>query len=615
DSVINVESSAKSKAPTSNPIIKAVDNNKGGNVGGDVTHGNVNSGANNSNKSQVTPDGAVSVDGLKHPSDTIEDDPRTDKGSEKGDTRVAETVKGVEEGMPSKVTNHEHGIVTTNDPSASGSSASSSSTIGTGDASDSVDTGIGSTTVVTADGHAEDGKGGDTFPNGDSTGIPMETLHPGGVGGMGGNMHDSATFSSFPDNNSPKLTHGSPNPHQASGTSGSYNPDDNSSTTVDLATVSEDVFRPDYGNQRRNTIIRDPEQPDALNPTREADYLGSLAGDTGDTGAADEAGASGYVSLAPAGKDAEVDNGTDTKPGDDSEEVNTRHITEVPGTQSTDDSRQGPPKAQIDIEKDAEAEGASATPPRQAVGISPSVYGVSAPNSRHSEDGTLLSTTESLESNGNVYRTTSEPTQIFNNKNGSIEMDLQNHDFENDDMWNEEINSDQTIDIAEHHEDSNKNDNTEMRKHISKGAFTKDPSSNHLNSLNNLSNVKLDIKGYEHRDVNATRQEIIYLSEVHKCDNSISLMYCKYIEDRMSSSSCSTEKSKNLCCSISDFCLKYFVVASDEYFNCMKREFEDPSYKCFTKGSFRGMYKMMINRRACYVNKKKLSLRILQKFL
>ncbi|KJP88318.1 hypothetical protein AK88_02099, partial [Plasmodium fragile] len=589
DSVINVESSAKSKAPTSNPIIKAVDNNKGGNVGGDVAHGNVNSGANNSNKSQVTPDGAVSVDGLKHPSDTIEDDPRTDKGSEKGDTRVAETVKGVEEGMPSKVTNHEHGIVTTNDPSASGSSASSSSTIGTGDASDSVDTGIGSTTVVTADGHAEDGKGGDTFPNGASTGIPMETLHPGGVGGMGGNMHDSATFSSFPDNNSPKLTHGSPNPHQASGTSGSYNPDDNSSTTVDLATVSEDVFRPDYGNQRRNTIIRDPEQPDALNPTREADYLGSLAGDTGDTGAADEAGASGYVSLAPAGKDAEVDNGTDTKPGDDSEEVNTRHITEVPGTQSTDDSRQGPPKAQIDIEKDAEAEGASATPPRQAVGISPSVYGVPAPNSRHSEDGTLLSTTESLESKESVYKADDDTVYTLTSKNEETEKDLQEHDFRNEDMPNGEPNLKQTTGARGHHKDSIRNGKAEGTEHKNEYNFTKNPNRHHVNSLNNLSNGKLNIEEYEHRDVNATRERIIFLSGIHKCNNNISLMYCESIEHRRSASTCSRERSKHLCCSISDFCLNYFEVNSHDYVNCMKKEFEDPLYKCFTRRSFTGM--------------------------
>nr|BAM17299.1 duffy binding protein [Plasmodium fieldi] len=214
---------------------------------------------------------------------------------------------------------------------------------------------------------------------------------------------------------------------------------------------------------------------------------------------------------------------------------------------------------------------------------------VHAPDSKQSEDATPLNETGSLESNKSVYRTTNDTTHRLKNKNGGNEKDLQKHDFRNNDMPNEESNSDQTTDAEGHHRDSIKNDKAERRKHMNKGTFIKNPNSNHLNSHNNLSNGKLDIKEYEYRDVNATREKIIFMSEARKCNNNISLKYCNSIEDKISSNTCSREKSKNLCCSISDFCLNYFEVYSYEYHKCMKKEFEDPSYKCFTKGGFTDM--------------------------
>nr|AFM44716.1 Duffy-binding protein 1 [Plasmodium cynomolgi] len=212
---------------------------------------------------------------------------------------------------------------------------------------------------------------------------------------------------------------------------------------------------------------------------------------------------------------------------------------------------------------------------------------VPAFDSKQSEDATPLSKTESLELNESVHRTTNDTTHNLKNKNGGSEKDLQKHDFENNDIPNEESSYDQTTDAEGHHRDSIKNDKGEWRKHMNQGTFTKNTNSNHLNSHNNLSNGKLYIKEYKYRDVNETREKIISMSQVRKCNNNISLNYCNSVEDKISSNTCSREKSKNLCCSISDFCLNYFEVYSYEYHNCMKKEFDDPSYKCFAKGSFR----------------------------
>ncbi|GAW84276.1 Duffy receptor precursor [Plasmodium gonderi] len=102
---------------------------------------------------------------------------------------------------------------------------------------------------------------------------------------------------------------------------------------------------------------------------------------------------------------------------------------------------------------------------------------------------------------------------------------------------------------------------------------------------NGLNNDKLNINEYKHRDINTTREKIVLLSKVNKCSNNISLKYCNSVEHKIYSNSCSKDERKHLCCTISDFCLNYFVAYSYEYYSCLKKEFDDPLYKCFTKDS------------------------------
>ncbi|ANQ10625.1 receptor gamma form [Plasmodium coatneyi] len=220
------------------------------------------------------------------------------------------------------------------------------------------------------------------------------------------------------------------------------------------------------------------------------------------------------------------------------------------------------------------------------VGVSPHVGDVPGPDTNHSEGPTSLSGTENLESNESVHETTDHTTHSLENTNGGSEKGFQKHDFRNNDVPNDESSSDETAHVYGHQRNSIREDETEGEDHMNNGNFMKNLKRNQFYSLNNWIHDKLDIKQYENRDVNATREKIILMSEVSKCNNSVSLKYCNSIEDRMSSSTCSKDERTNLCCSISDFCLNYFEVYSYDYHNCMKNEFEDPSYKCFTKGSF-----------------------------
>nr|P50493.1 RecName: Full=Duffy receptor beta form; AltName: Full=Erythrocyte-binding protein; Flags: Precursor [Plasmodium knowlesi]AAA29603.1 erythrocyte binding protein [Plasmodium knowlesi] len=258
---------------------------------------------------------------------------------------------------------------------------------------------------------------------------------------------------------------------------------------------------------------------------------------------------------------------------------------------------------------------------------------------KQNEGATALSGAESLESNESVHKTIDNTTHGLENKNGGNEKDFQKHDFMNNDMLNDQTSSDQTssdqtssnqtssdqtssnqtssdqtssdqissdqtssdqtssnqtssdqtIDTEEHHRDNVRNPEIKSSEDMSKGDFMRNSNSNELYSHNNLNNRKLNIDQYEHRDVKATREKIILMSEVNKCNNRASLKYCNTIEDRMLSSTCSRERSKNLCCSISDFCLNYFELYPYEFYNCMKKEFEDSSYECFTKGSSTGI--------------------------
>ncbi|SCM01381.1 merozoite adhesive erythrocytic binding protein [Plasmodium chabaudi chabaudi] len=122
----------------------------------------------------------------------------------------------------------------------------------------------------------------------------------------------------------------------------------------------------------------------------------------------------------------------------------------------------------------------------------------------------------------------------------------------------------------------------EERKKDSNLAEIKISNTNHeTRHIDDNSSKKLDEAEYKSRNINNTRNKIISMSKENMCVNDISSKYCDYMKDKISSGSCSDNKRKQLCCSISDYCLKYFDYNSNKYYDCTKREFSDPSYKCF----------------------------------
>ncbi|ETW60852.1 hypothetical protein PFMC_03551 [Plasmodium falciparum CAMP/Malaysia] len=115
-------------------------------------------------------------------------------------------------------------------------------------------------------------------------------------------------------------------------------------------------------------------------------------------------------------------------------------------------------------------------------------------------------------------------------------------------------------------------------------------SNNNMKGNNNdIIYTKLDVEEYKKRDVNETREKIIKISKKNMCNNDFSSKYCDYMKDNISSGTCSNEERKSLCCSISDFCLKYFDHNSNKYYDCTKIEFADPLYRCFKKKEFSNM--------------------------
>ncbi|SOV23549.1 merozoite adhesive erythrocytic binding protein [Plasmodium sp. DRC-Itaito] len=106
---------------------------------------------------------------------------------------------------------------------------------------------------------------------------------------------------------------------------------------------------------------------------------------------------------------------------------------------------------------------------------------------------------------------------------------------------------------------------------------------------NDINYTKLDVEEYKKRDVKETREQIIKISKTNMCNNDFSSKYCDYMKDSISSGTCSNEERKNLCCSISDFCLQYFDHNSNKYYDCTKKEFADPLYRCFKKKEFSNM--------------------------
>nr|2RJI_A Chain A, Erythrocyte binding antigen 175 [Plasmodium falciparum]2RJI_B Chain B, Erythrocyte binding antigen 175 [Plasmodium falciparum] len=83
-------------------------------------------------------------------------------------------------------------------------------------------------------------------------------------------------------------------------------------------------------------------------------------------------------------------------------------------------------------------------------------------------------------------------------------------------------------------------------------------------------------------DDSTTKELIKKLAEINKCENEISAKYCDHmIHEEIPLKTCTKEKTRNLCCAVSDYCMSYFTYDSEEYYDCTKREFDDPSYTCF----------------------------------
>ncbi|SBT76215.1 duffy-binding protein, putative [Plasmodium ovale] len=186
-------------------------------------------------------------------------------------------------------------------------------------------------------------------------------------------------------------------------------------------------------------------------------------------------------------------------------------------------------------------------------------------------DGTLSTGDNSSDSKQNGEMPSSAETE--NSKESDVNdgplkdgvanqsKDLQKHNFE--------------IDNGPNAVDSEEKKNSQ--KQDEKGNTDKNSGENH---------EKLDIAGYKLRDINKTREEIINLSKINRCNNSDSLKYCDSIYPGLNSNTCSSEEKKYLCCSISDYCLRYFYLNSKEYYDCVNTEFADPLYKCFKTGYF-----------------------------
>ncbi|SCN12991.1 merozoite adhesive erythrocytic binding protein, putative [Plasmodium malariae] len=153
---------------------------------------------------------------------------------------------------------------------------------------------------------------------------------------------------------------------------------------------------------------------------------------------------------------------------------------------------------------------------------------------------------------------------------------------------NSQNNSNSEIYNKEHFEEGVKED--KIRTEIEDNGFgIETTNKSYLPSNNNNNYEKSSVDEYKFRDVIKTREEIINSSKNNTCSNVVSSKYCDFMKDSISSGTCSNEERKYLCCSISDYCLKFFDYNSNKYYDCTKKEFDDPSYKCFKKGDFSNM--------------------------
>ncbi|KEG04763.1 hypothetical protein YYE_00338 [Plasmodium vinckei vinckei] len=110
------------------------------------------------------------------------------------------------------------------------------------------------------------------------------------------------------------------------------------------------------------------------------------------------------------------------------------------------------------------------------------------------------------------------------------------------------------------------------------------------NAIDSGNANKLEIYEYEHRDIKKTRDSIIMLATENVCNDNPALEYCKSINNKYSHGTCPKNKTQNLCCSISNYCIKFFNINSKKYYDCMNKEFMDPAYQCFQKSSYSNQY-------------------------
>lgn len=154
------------------------------------------------------------------------------------------------------------------------------------------------------------------------------------------------------------------------------------------------------------------------------------------------------------------------------------------------------------------------------------------------------------------------------------------------------------IEVKEHHFSTNGTENKNTKKEqmsTSQIKYNKDPKHDNIisgdvsrsnNDINSENANKLEIYEYENRNVKKTRENIIMLANENVCNGNPGLKYCESINNKYFHGACPKSQTQNLCCSISNYCIKFFNINSNNYYSCMNEEFMDPSYTCFQKGSY-----------------------------
>lgn len=185
------------------------------------------------------------------------------------------------------------------------------------------------------------------------------------------------------------------------------------------------------------------------------------------------------------------------------------------------------------------------------------------------------------------------------NINISQERDLQKHGFHTmNNLHGDGVSERSQINHSHHgnRQDRGGNSGNVLNMRSNNNNF------NNIPSRYNLYDKKLDLDLYENRNDSTTKELIKKLAEINKCENEISVKYCDHmIHEEIPLKTCTKEKTRNLCCAVSDYCMSYFTYDSEEYYNCTKREFDDPSYTCFRKEAFSSMiFKFLITNKIYY---------------